>query len=322
MINYGTSVNTRITLQRDRRDRRVSGRTGRGDGVTARIICGDCLEVLKTLPAESVNCCVTSPPYWGLRDYGVDGQIGLEETPDAYVARLVEVFREVRRVLKDDGTLWLNLGDCYLDRNLLGIPWKAALALRADGWTLRADVIWHKPNPSPSSVLNRPVPSHEYVFLFATAPGYYYDTDAIRVPYAESSASRYKYAFGGAGAKAAQVTKNPAVGGDVPIMMQANPRGKNPGDVWSVRTAKFPEAHFATFPPDLIRPCIRAGCPAGGVVLDPFAGAGTTGLVALEEGRDFLGIELNPEYVGLIEKRLAPLTKAEREQKLAEKGQS
>ena len=315
--------------------------------MTVTVLQGDCLDVLKTLPAESVNCCVTSPPYWGLRDYGVDGQIGLEETPEAYVSRLVEVFREVRRVLKDDGTLWLNLGDSYagsgtsghqrLDvlgerlgcggghkhssqdcgraptppglkqKDLVGIPWMVAFALRADGWYLRQDIIWHKPNPMPESVRDRCTKAHEYIFLLSKSPRYYYDKDAIREPYSESSMARYNYAFGGPGAKAAQVTKNPAVGGADPCVMHANVNGRNRRDVWTVNTAKFPEAHFATFPPDLIRPCVRAGCPVGGVVLDPFAGAGTTGLVALEEGRDFLGIELNPEYVGLIEKRLAPL---------------
>jgi DNA modification methylase len=318
--------------------------------VTARIICGDALTALCDLPDQSVNTCVTSPPYWGLRDYGVDGQIGLEETPEAYVSRLVEVFREVRRVLRDDGTLWLNLGDSYASnshtqstpkayggrfgeaggsgrsvveteritvrrpdgwttglkpKDLVGIPWRVAFALQADGYYLRQDIIWHKPNPMPESVRDRCTKAHEYLFLLSKSPRYYYDKDAIREPYAETSAGRYKYAFGGG--PAAVVTNNPAVGGAVPHTTQPNPEGRNKRDVWTVTTKSYPEAHFATFPPDLIRPCVRAGCPAGGLVLDPFAGAGTTGLVALEEGRDFLGIELNPEYVGLIEKRLAPL---------------
>ena len=355
--------------------------------VSARIVTGDALTALCDLPDQSVNCCVTSPPYWGLRDYGtatweggepdcehvqrtnkhggtsnrpgleaqtyqyrdicpkcgavrVDGQIGLEETPEAYVSRLVEVFREVRRVLKDDGTLWLNLGDSYATgggkvgncpgggkqgekwkgattspnrmpiaglkpKDLVGIPWMVAFALRADGWYLRQDIIWHKPNPMPESVRDRCTKAHEYLFLLSKSPRYYYDKDAIREPYAETSAGRYKYAFGGG--PAAVVTNNPAVGGAVPHTTQPNPEGRNKRDVWTVTTKSYPEAHFATFPPDLIRPCVRAGCPVGGTVLDPFAGAGTTGLVALEEGRDFLGIELNPEYVGLIEKRLAPL---------------
>jgi len=315
--------------------------------VSARILCGDCLDVIKTLPAESVNCCVTSPPYWGLRDYGVDGQIGLEETPDAYVSRLVEVFREVRRVLKDDGTLWLNLGDSYATgagkvgncpgggkqgekwagyrgghdkdpkaagvgpmtqpnrmpiaglkpKDLVGIPWMVAFALRADGWYLRQDIIWHKPNPMPESVRDRCTKAHEYLFLLSKSPRYYFDHDEMLE---EADRANHRESPG--------VRRTPPGSADhTGFRNGRHYETRNKRDVWSVPVQPFNEAHFATFPPDLIRPCVRAGCPAGGTVLDPFAGAGTTGLVALEEGRNFLGIELNPDYVTLIEKRLAPL---------------
>ena len=300
--------------------------------MTARIITGDALAALSGLPDQSVNTCVTSPPYWGLRDYGIDGQIGLEATPEAYVSRLVDVFREVRRVFRDDGTLWLNLGDSYAGsgkgawdrtdvqkevyvpkpggreasmpkvppglkpKDLVGIPWRVAFALQADGWYLRQDIIWHKPNPMPESVRDRCTKAHEYLFLLSKAPRYWFDQDELKEPCATP----------------------PHAPGNVKLDASRNDRDqmqkvwaadgmRNRRDVWTVATKPYPEAHFATFPPDLIRPCVRAGCPVGGVVLDPFAGAGTTGLVALEEGRDFLGIELNPEYVALIEKRLAPL---------------
>ena len=324
--------------------------------MTARIICGDCLDVLKTLPAESVNCCVTSPPYWGLRSYVPDDspdkplEIGLEETPEAYVARLVDVFREVRRVLKDDGTVWCNLGDSYMaaqggrqsaagllpksgtrythgnprerddvdcsswstrdvtekvilsrgmglkPKDLVGIPWRVAFALQADGWYLRQDIIWHKPNPMPESVRDRCTKAHEYLFLLSKSPRYWFDQDAIKE---RETCGRVR----GPALHPDTVSTN----GNSGLARRGGDGTRNRRDVWTVATKPYAEAHFATFPPDLIRPCVRAGCPAGGTVLDPFAGAGTTGLVALEEGRDFLGIELNPEYVGLIEKRLAPL---------------
>ena len=319
--------------------------------VSARIICGDCLDVLKTLPAESVNCCVTSPPYWGLRNYNCDGQIGLEATPEAYVSRLVEVFREVRRVLKDDGTVWCNLGDSYMaaqggrqsaagllpksgtrythgnprerddvdcsswstrdvtekvilsrgmglkPKDLVGIPWRVAFALQADGWYLRQDIIWHKPNPMPESVRDRCTKAHEYLFLLSKSPRYYFDHDEMLE---EADRANHRASPG--------VRRTPPGSADhTGFRNGRHYETRNKRDVWSVPVQPFNEAHFATFPPDLIRPCVRAGCPVGGVVLDPFAGAGTTGLVALEEGRDFLGIELNPDYVTLIEKRLAPL---------------
>jgi DNA modification methylase len=339
--------------------------------VSARILVGDCLDSLQTLPAASVQCCVTSPPYWGLRDYGQDGQHGLEETPAAYVANLVRVFAEVRRVLRDDGTVWLNLGDSYAAtgksgggaqgqrwkeygadtegpkggkwspappglkaKDLVGIPWRVAFALQADGWYLRSDIIWHKPNPMPESVRDRPTKGHEYVFLLSKRPRYFYDADAVR----EARANRRT--------------------------------------VWSIPSKPYTGAHFATMPPELARLCILAGTSQGGacsacgapwvrvvertpmevrpsprrmdwqtdqtrtqtggtmtkpptsetvgwsagcecgadvaacVVLDPYAGAGTTGLVADKLRRDFIGCELNPEYAALAERRLwgdAPL---------------
>lgn len=285
------------------------------------ILQGDVLEKMAEIPDESVHTCVTSPPYWGLRDYGQPGQIGLEKTPEEYVTRLVEVFREVRRVLRNDGTLWLNLGDSYAKttsnnggysdkstlggftnpktkgrqlndngtrvklehglktKDLVGIPWRVAFALQADGWYLRSDIIWHKPNAMPESVRDRPTKAHEYIFLLSKSPRYYYDADAIRVPHIHQN----KDNSGGVG---------------------FNHKGRNKRTVWNVSTRPFKGAHFAVFPPDLIRPCILAGAPEGGVVLDPFFGSGTTGLVAQENGRDWIGIELNPEYVEIARARV------------------
>jgi DNA modification methylase len=298
---------------------------------------GDCREVLRTLPDESVHCCVTSPPYFGLRDYGVDGQIGLEDTPAAFVEEMVAVFRDVRRVLRADGTLWLNLGDSYANdtkwggqtsgkhvnalrgntgigrrrqntglksKDLMGIPWRVAIALQADGWYLRSDVIWHKPNPMPESILDRPTRSHEYIFLLTKAERYYYDNDAIREPYSEASLGRYD---------SPMMSTNARMQGHQPgkknvkenVAMQPNPLGRNKRDVWTVPSEPFKEAHFATFPPALIEPCIKAGSPVGGTVLDPFGGAGTTALVADRLGRDALLIELNPEYADIAKRRIA-----------------
>ena len=233
---------------------------------SVNIHTGNCLDILPTMEAGSVNCCVTSPPYFGLRDYGNDEQIGLEETPEAFVESLVNVFREVKRVLADDGTLWLNLGDSYGDKNLIGIPWRVALALQADGWYLRQDIIWSKPNPMPESVTDRCTKAHEYIFLLSKSPKYFYDADAVREKGSHED-------------------------------------GRNKRSVWEVNTKPYSGAHFATFPPDLIKPCIMAGCPAGGTVLDPFGGSGTTGMVALELGRSAELIELNPSYVEIIEER-------------------
>ena len=307
-----------------------------------RVIIGDCIEGMRTLPDQSVHTCVTSPPYFGLRDYGMAGQIGLEDTPDAFVARLVDVFREVRRVLRDDGTLWLNLGDSYgsfggntysgfnerysgtggegskqdatlqgvTDRkadtglrpkNLLGIPWRVAFALQADGWYLRQDIIWHKPNPMPESVTDRCTKAHEYVFLLSKSARYFFDADAIKEASAESSAARLaQNVEAQAGSTRVPGKTNgtmKAVGGDM----------RNRRSVWTVTTKPFKGAHFATFPPDLIEPCILAGSPVGGTVLDPFGGSGTTAGVAMRNGRNAVLCELNPEYAALMPARIADL---------------
>jgi DNA modification methylase len=316
---------------------------------TARLHVGDAIETLEGLPAGHARTCVCSPPYWGLRDYGVDGQLGLEATPDEYVTRLVEVFREVRRVLAEDGTLWLNLGDTYSDggagppsesstlsgnghdgggpklhqtdsverrapgldsKQLVGIPWRVALALQDDGWYLRSDIIWHKPNPMPESVTDRPTSSHEHIFLLSKSKQYYYDDEAIR----EDAPERE-------GRSGSFVRDNPkGSDGTQPGKSCASHRqdrddtayggSRNKRDVWTVSTKPYPEAHFAVYPPDLIEPCIEAGSAGGDTVLDPFAGAGTTGLVALAKGRNFTGIDLNREYVEMAADRIrqdAPL---------------
>ncbi len=298
----------------------------------------DCLSGLKTFPEQCVHTCVTSPPYFGLRDYGVDGQIGLEPTPQDFVHALVSVFREVRRVLRDDGTLWLNLGDSYsADRwtndpgkslsgtercknwstlahkknsglppkNLIGIPWRVAFALQADGWYLRQDIIWHKPNPMPESVKDRCTKSHEYIFLLSKSPTYYFDADAIKEPCSDVSKKRAQYGWN----CDRPSTKNASKGGTGIHTGKMGNRfvpegGRNKRDVWTVVTRACREAHFATFPPDLIRPCILAGAPVGGLVLDPFMGAGTTAMVASQEGRKYTGFELNPEYIKIAEKRI------------------
>ena len=305
------------------------------------ILQGDCREVLPTLPAESVQCCVTSPPYWGLRDYGCDGQLGLEATPEEYVANMVAVFRDVRRVLRPDGVLWLNLGDSYagagktgggkqgqLDRHaagvlaaeyapkprapdglkekdLVGIPWRVAFALQADGWWLRSDVIWHKPNPMPESVRDRPTKSHEYVFLLSKGERYFYDADAIAEPATHAGKA---FAFS-TPAKAARAVGREATGnerqGAPPVIVSDN---RNARSVWTIPTRPFPEAHFAVFPPDLARRCILSGSRPGDTVLDPFNGAGTTGFVAQEHGREYVGIELNPEYIEIAERRMSQQT--------------
>jgi DNA modification methylase len=303
-----------------------------------RILNGDALAMLRTLCTGSVQMCATSPPYWGLRDYGVPGQLGLERTHFEYVDRLVEIFREVRRVLKDDGTLWLNLGDCYATgagkvgncpgggkqgeswkglgphcqpnrmplrglkpKDLVGIPWRVAFALQADGWYLRSDIIWHKPNPMPESVTDRPTKAHEYLFLLAKSEKYYYDAEAISEPaihageivvLGEKSLSRGQ-------ATAANIT--PSGNGNAATITVK--RTRNRRTVWTVTPKPFKGAHFATFPPKLIEPCILAGSKTGSLVIDPFNGAGTTGLVALEHGRRYVGIELNPSYIEMSYQR-------------------
>lgn len=375
--------------------------------MTIQVLQGDCLDVLRTLPDQCVHCCVTSPPYYGLRDYGHDGQIGLEETPEAYVAKLVAVFREVRRVLREDGTLWLNLGDGYArdggspgggnrellcmdgkqrrmtkiprginlkPKDLIGIPWRVAFALQADGWYLRQDIIWSKPAPLPESVTDRCTKSHEYIFLLSQRPRYYFDAEAIKEP---ATRTGDRQTFGG------KKARNGTIPSDDPRSRNGSEQWgrdhvtgekRNRRSVWTVASKPYPKAHFATYPPELIKPCILAGtseegccpvcgapwermveresysdrpnsrpigtrgnqpslcasngqpqqggrhvisqtigwrpaCTCGGLpvpctVLDPFAGSGTTLAVALEYGRNAIGIELNPEYVALIHERV------------------
>lgn len=295
---------------------------------------GDCIESMRGLPDQSVHTCVTSPPYFGLRDYGHDGQIGLEPTPEEYVRKMVEVFREVRRVLRDDGTLWLNLGDSYArqggkvseqsrhwdgrerdpgamhstrhvdnmpgfkPKDLIGIPWRVAFALQADGWYLRQDIIWHKPNPMPESVRDRCTKAHEYIFLMAKSERYYFDNEAIKVPAKVSSEG---IRFGGNKYGDNDDPKYATKSGNVSKEYD----NVNKRSVWTVTTKPFKGAHFATFPPDLIEPCILAGCPEGGTVLDPFGGSGTTGMVAQTWGRKFILCELNPEYAQMARDRIA-----------------
>jgi DNA modification methylase len=270
---------------------------------TARVLIGDVRQRLAELPDCSVQTCVTSPPYWGLRDYGHDGQIGLEQTPDEYVAELVEVFREVRRVLADDGTLWLNLGDSYgPGKQLQGTPWRVALALQADGWCLRQDIIWAKPNPMPESVTDRCTKAHEYVFLLTKSDRYLYDAAAIAEPAihaghvvkASDPQTAKNAAKGKYGATAVGFTQHDTVVGDT----------RNRRSVWSVASKPYAGAHFAVMPEALAEPCILAGSRPGDLVLDPFTGSGTVGVVALRHDRDFIGTELNPEYAALAEARI------------------
>jgi DNA modification methylase len=302
-----------------------------------KLLHGDCRAVLPTLEAGSVQTCVTSPPYWGLRDYGVEGQLGLEKTPEEYVLRMVEVFREVKRVLREDGTLWLNLGDSYAattkgtggtkslsgggslrpnghsqpqmdpirmdygvlpikPKDLVGIPWRVAFALQADGWWLRSDVIWSKPNPMPESVTDRPTKAHEYLFLLTKAERYYYDAEAIAEP-----AVRVGDLPGGS-AKQVRLGDRPNV---AKLAVRPVDAQRNRRSVWTIATQPFPEAHFAVMPEALVEPCILAGSKAGDTVLDPFAGSGTVGKVAARHGREFVGIDLNPQYVDMARRRIA-----------------
>lgn len=293
-----------------------------------QIITGDALAAVASLPTASIQCCVTSPPYWSLRDYGHPGQIGLESTPEEYVSRLVHVFREVRRMLRPDGTLWLNLGDSYnaynenrgastsfqaaseaalpalpagagltakglKPKDLIGIPWRVAFALQADGWFLRSDIIWHKPNPMPESVTDRPTKAHEYIFLLSKAARYYYDAQAI----AERATNGERFHGDYAAPGAPRSFRNGRDG--------SRTETKNARTVWTIPPTSYSGAHFATFPPDLARRCILAGSRPGDTVLDPFAGSGTTAAVAIELDRAAVAIELNPAYVPLIEQRLS-----------------
>lgn len=345
---------------------------------------GDCRQMLKTLPEQSVQCCVTSPPYWGLRDYGHGEQIGLEGTPEAYVAKMVAVFREVRRVLRDDGVLWLNLGDTIKDKQLQGIPWRVAFALQADGWYLRQDIIWSKPNPMPESMTDRCTKAHEYIFLLSKSSTYFYDAEAVKEPFADERQER-----SGAYKRRMEVV-NPY--GRQNAEMPVSETGRNRRSVWHIATRPYSGAHFATFPPALITPCILAGTSAKGccskcgapwervvertagysgsgnpfsaeeqavvgnqlsndrkganyyanqpvtkttgwqpscdcgaeptpcVVLDPFNGAGTTGVVSRDHGRRYIGCELNPEYAELSRRRWAGLTPEEPDDEANEDG--
>lgn len=332
--------------------------------MSIRLLQGDCREVLRTLDAGSVHCCVTSPPYFGLRDYGHAGQIGLEPTPAEYVEQMVAVFREVRRVLRDDGTLWLNLGDSYATgagsvgdapgggkqgenwklrgrmtppnrmplpglkpKDLIGIPWRVAFALQADGWWLRQDIIWSKPNPMPESVRDRCTKAHEYVFLLSKSERYYWDAEAMQEA---AQAKNAHDATGGfiAGVvpgsppqsgtrKSGNKERKPASARGVPVDTGGKTAGavagsipwegstRNKRSVWTIATQPFAEAHFATMAPDLAGTCIKAGCPDGGTVLDPFGGAGTTGLVADRLQRNALLIELNDGYIDIARRRIA-----------------
>ena len=292
-----------------------------------QILQGDCTETLQKLDDKSINTCITSPPYWGLRDYGESDQLGLEDTPDEFVNNLVKVFREVKRVLRDDGTVWLNLGDSYSSggrttttnqslrgdkdygvtrpkpskgikpKDLIGIPWRVALALQQDGWYLRQDIIWHKPNPMPESVKDRCTKAHEYIFLLSKNQKYYFDNEAIKedakYPQGPNSPQNIKK---GVGKKGMDTRGGLSKIGALPK--------KNKRSVWTVTTKPFKGAHFATFPMDLIEPCVLAGCPKGGTVLDPFGGSGTTGIVATNHNRNAILCELNQEYIEIAKDRI------------------
>ena len=322
------------------------------------ILTGNCMGQLKTIEAGSVQTCVTSPPYWGLRDYGNADQLGLEPTPEEYVANMVEVFREAKRVLRDDGTLWLNLGDSYATtppgnkekgvsgkstlhgvnsdkyretlshsvqtkrstiapglkpKDLVGIPWMVAFALRADGWYLRQDIIWHKPNPMPESVTDRCTKAHEYIFLLSKSSKYYYDAEAVKEPAnydGRNDTFMKKSGKYESGEFLVNTNANSVHSRGHERWPSKDADGnhtRNKRSVWTVSTQPYKEAHFATFPPKLIEPCILAGAPVGGVVLDPFAGSGTTLMVAEENGRDSIGIELSEEYCKLIRNRLSEM---------------
>ncbi len=334
--------------------------------MSVRILVGDCLELLSTLPEESVHCVVTSPPYWGLRDYGVEGAIGLEPTFEEHIETLVTVFREVRRALRKDGTCWLNCGDSYAGswgaqsrdnpcvetsalsngqvhtapkgtltgstertpglkpKDLVLMPARVALALQADGWWLRSEIVWHKPNPMPESVTDRPTSAHEKLFLLAKGARYFYDAQAVRVPRTHPNRPKFRP---GSYRDQGSAPQNNSHKSDKPrghsrrhagvndrwdAMPKAEQQamGANLRNVWTISTDSFPEAHFATFPPKLVEPCIKAGCPVRGTVLDPFGGSGTVGLVAERLNRDAILIELNPEYAEMAERRIygdAPL---------------
>lgn len=273
------------------------------------IICGDAEAVLTMMPSSCADTIVTSPPYYSQRDYEITGQVGGERSPQDYIRRLVSIFREARRVLHENGTLWLNLGDKYLGKTLLGMPWRVAFALIDDGWILRSDIIWHKPNAMPSSVKSRPTTDHEYIFMFSKSSNYYYDGDAIREPhvtFTENSKMKGGRKHFGKRGGTPEVGKNAGN----PNLHHANwdkmfhPLGRNKRTVWQVPLSKFRGAHFAVFPEKLIEPCILSSTPRGGVVLDPFFGSGTTGVVALNHARRFIGIEISPDYCEMAHNRI------------------
>ena len=324
---------------------------------TNQIYNSECLHGLRSLPDNCINCCVTSPPYYGLRDYGSDKQIGLEKTPEEYIQKLVAVFHEVKRVLKDDGTLWINIGDSYAGsmkgaagypdnamnykqgtnrgtlgkatlvkqctgckpKDLIGIPWMLAFALRADGWYWRDTIIYSKPNPMPESVKDRTTKSHEYILMFSKSRKYYYDYKSIQTKARESSLQRleqdiekqqgservpgkrngYMKAVGRKPRKNIDVRGGNQGNGDIPNAIMVNKRS-----VWTVAVTPMKEAHFATFPEKLIVDCIKAGCPECGVVLDPFMGSGTTAIVSRKLDRNYIGFEVNPDYVKIAEDRI------------------
>ena len=287
---------------------------------------GDVLDRLREMPDESVQCCVTSPPYWGLRDYGVEGQLGLEKTPGEFIANMVAVFEEVRRVLREDGTCWVNIGDSYANpsqpgggdptigsrnvgtskyrpsmapglkpKDLCLIPFRLAIALQEAGWYVRSDIIWAKPNPMPESVRDRPTKAHEYVFLLSKAARYFYDAEAIAE---EANPANHRPS---SGIRSTPPGSRPHGG---PANGARSYTSRNARTVWTINPQPTPEAHFATFPEALAERCIKAGSRPGDTVLDPFAGSGTTLLVAERLGRDSLGIELNPEYIAIAERRI------------------
>lgn len=321
------------------------------------IVVGDVLDRLREIPSDSINCVVTSPPYWGLRDYGVEGQIGLEATPAEFITKMVEVFAEVRRVLRPDGTCWVNMGDSYAaaskdrtiaqatakstmtgsiatqsgilkqigkvvgglkPKDMVGIPWRLAFALQDDGWWLRQDIIWSKPNPMPESVTDRCTKAHEYIFLLTKSAKYYYDADAIREPQTSedkragrnSSALVDKSPNPRKGIRSSDPARFGTTRGTTNESC-THEGGRNKRSVWTIATEAFPEAHFATFPKKLVEPCIRAGCPEGGTILDPFNGSGTTGIVAMANRCNYIGIELNPEYAAMSNRRLTEATAQE-----------
>ncbi len=274
------------------------------------ILCGDAVDQLREIHANVVDVVVTSPPYYNQRDYEHPGQLGCESDPEEYIEKLVSVFQECRRVMTPKATLWLNLGDKYNDGQLLGMPWRVALALQKDGWLLRSDVIWHKSNAMPSSVKNRPTTDHEYLFMLAKTSDYFYDADAIREPHVTfTDKSRMKGGrnhFGRQGS----TPENGKNGGnsnlhDARWDQAFHPKGRNKRTVWEIPLSKYPEAHFAVFPEKLVEPCILAGSELGGLVLDPFLGSGTTGIVAMRLGRGFIGIDINAEYCELARRRIA-----------------